>query len=188
MNTQRNATAPAQFVEVSDPLSADLDWQTFQLTEIAFGDAFIPIPPNVQYFETNLPFTYSNVSFKVEIQAGINLATGQVFADFFSIDPLTGLPPAGGEGFLPPEDGTGRGIGHVSYTIRPEPGLSEGTQIPNVAYVQFDDNAPIATDLVNDDDPSAGIGTNAGAPIVAFDICVQTNSRTDNLRVKKPID
>ena len=69
------------------------------------------------------------MNFQVQIEAGINLATGNVFANFFSIDPLTGLPPEAGVGFLPPEDGTGRGMGQVSYTIRPTPDLAEGTQI-----------------------------------------------------------
>ena len=119
---QTNATAPAQIVQITDPLSTSLNWQTFQLGEIAFGNTFIPIPPNIQHFQTNLPFSFDGVSFQVQIEAGINLANGQVFANFFSIDPLTGLPPEADVGFLPPEDGTGRGMGHVSYTIRPETG------------------------------------------------------------------
>jgi hypothetical protein len=115
-----------------------------------------------------LPFSFDGVNFQVQIEAGINLANGNVFANFFSIDALTGLPPEAGVGFLPPEDGTGRGMGHVSYSIRPEPGLPEGTQIPNVAYIQFDENPVIATDQVDDDDPSQGISTNKQA-IVTID-------------------
>ena len=95
---QTNATAAVQFAQITNPLSTNLNWQTFQLCEIAFGDVFIPIPPNTQQFQTNLPFSFNGVSFRVEIEAGINLANGQVFAEFFSIDPLTGLPPDGGCG------------------------------------------------------------------------------------------
>jgi len=36
--------------------------------------------------------SYNGVSFQLQIQAGINLGTGQVFANFNSIDPTTGLP------------------------------------------------------------------------------------------------
>ena len=108
---QTNATAPAQIVQITDPLSTNLDWQTFQLTEIAFGNVFIPIAPNIQHFQTNLPFSLDGVNFQVQIEAGISLASGQMFANFFSIDPLTGLPPEAEVGFLPPEDGTGRGMG-----------------------------------------------------------------------------
>jgi RHS repeat-associated protein len=155
-----NATAPAQIVQITDPLSTNLNWSTFQFTEIDFGDTYISVPPNVQHFQTNLPMSYNGVNFQVQIETGINLANGQVFANFFAIDPSTGLPPSVDIGFLPPENGTGRGTGHVSYTVRPKPNLPEGTQITNVATIQFDVNPPIATDQLNDNDPSQGIDTN----------------------------
>ena len=43
----RWATAPAQIVTVSDFLSTDLDWTTFQLTDVAFGDTVIKIQPTL---------------------------------------------------------------------------------------------------------------------------------------------
>ena len=36
------ATAPAQRVEVTDQLSTDLDWDTFEFIEFGFGDNVIP--------------------------------------------------------------------------------------------------------------------------------------------------
>jgi RHS repeat-associated protein len=207
-----NATAPAQIVEINDPLSTNLNWATFQLTGISFGDQFISLPPNAQNFQTNLPFSYDGVNFELVIDAGINLSNGQVFASFNSIDPATGLPPAVNIGFLPPEDGTGRGMGQISYFVMPQPNLPTGTLISNVAYIQFDENPVIATDQVSPTDPTQGVdtnkqalvtidstppvssvgslpefetstnfavcwsGTTAGAPIVAYDIYVSTNS------------
>jgi uncharacterized repeat protein (TIGR01451 family) len=165
---ETNATAPAQNVAITDPLSTNLNWSTIALTEIAFGNTSILVPQGSQYFQTNVPFSFNGVDFEVQIQAGINLANGQVFADFASIDPVTSLPPAVNIGFLPPEDGTGRGMGQVSYTVQPKPNLANGTRIPNVAYVQFDVNPVIATDQVNDDNPSLGISTNKQA-IVTID-------------------
>jgi hypothetical protein len=38
------APAPAQRVTISDPLSAHLYWNTFQLIELGFGDTMVPIP------------------------------------------------------------------------------------------------------------------------------------------------
>ena len=32
------ATGPAQFVTITDPLDPNLDWRTFELTEVGFGD------------------------------------------------------------------------------------------------------------------------------------------------------
>jgi len=165
---ETNATAPAQIVQVVDPLSTNLNWTTFRLTEIAFGSEVISVPPNVQQFQTNLSFSFNGVNLRVEINAGIQLATGQVFANIYCIDPNTGLPPPVGIGFLPPDNTNHVGEGHVSYIVRPNPNLPTGLQISNVAYIQFDQNPAIATDLVNDKDPSQGVDTNKMA-IVTID-------------------
>ena len=101
--------------------------------------------------------TYNGETFNVQIELGINLGTGEIYATFHSIDPKTDLPPDALAGFLPPEDGTGRGTGYFDYTIDPNPGLPTGTQIRNVALITFDGGQTVATDLVDDDDPSQGI-------------------------------
>jgi hypothetical protein len=170
-----NATAPAQVVNISDFLSTNLDWNTFELGEIGFGNLNIPIPPSSDYFETNILIAYNGVNVEVEIEAGIDFATGEVFANFYSLDPVTQLTPAVNLGFLPPEDGTGRGTGYFSYFVAPNPNLPTGTQITNIAYVQFDENPVIATDQVNDEDPSQGVDTNKMA-IVTIDNSPPTSS------------
>jgi hypothetical protein len=172
---QTNATAPAQSVTITDPLSTNLVWSRFALTEISFGDTAITLPPGSQFFQTNIPVSFEGVNFAVQIQAGINLANGQVFANFASIDPVTSLPPPVNIGFLPPEDGTGRGMGQISYTVQPQPNLATGTQIPNVAYIRFDINPVIATDQVNDNNASLGIATDKEA-IVTIDSTPPTSS------------
>jgi len=157
---EEDATAPAQIVTIADQLDTDLNWATFELTEIGFGDERIPVPADTQYFETSVATTYNNVDFDVQIVAGIDLSTGKVFAYFYSIDPSTGLPPAVDYGFLPPEDGTGRGQGYLSYTIRPEKELTSGTEIRNVAEITFDYQETIATNQVDPHDPSQGTDPN----------------------------
>ena len=96
-------------------------------------------------------------------------------AQFYSIDPATGLPPDGLIGFLPPEDGTGRGEGYLSYTIQPKVGLATGTAITNVALVTFDENPAIATDQVDDGDPALGIDSSKEA-LVTIDSVAPTSS------------
>ncbi len=150
------ATAPAQVVTISDPLSTNLDWATFQWTEIGFHDQFIIVPSNTQHFATEVPMSYNGTEFEVQVEAGIDLISGQVCAIFRSIDPATGLPPSVDIGFLPPEDGTGRGQGHISYVVRPKPGLPTGTEIRNVAHISFDYQPAIATNQVDPHDPSQG--------------------------------
>ena len=80
-----------------------------------------------------------------------------ITATFQTIDPRTQLPPDVLTGFLPPEDGTGRGKGYFTYIVAPKGGLPTGTQIRNIAAVVFDANAPITTDQVDDDDPTKGL-------------------------------
>ena len=63
----------------------------------------------------------------VAVEAGIHSDTGQVYA-YFQTGPRNGLPPDVLTGFLPPEDGTGRGMGHISYTIQPRADLPTGTR------------------------------------------------------------
>ena len=158
-----NATAPAQQVLITDQLASTLDWSTFELTEISFGDQLLALPPNTQHFETNLPMTMNGVSFTVQIQAGIRLPSGQALATFRSVDPSTDLPPPANIGFLPPDDGMGRGQGHVSFLIRPKAGLPSGTEIRNVALVDFANGEVIATDQVAPHDPSQGVDPNKQA-------------------------
>jgi hypothetical protein len=100
--------------------------------------------------------TFHGETFDVLAQIGINLANGLITAQFFSIDPTTDLPPDVLTGFLPPEDGTGRGMGHISYTVSPKANLPTGTQIRNVADVSFDEAPIIATDQVSETDPTQG--------------------------------
>jgi len=160
-----NATAPAQQVVISDQLSTNFDWTTFNVSEFGFGDLIVSFPPGVQQFQTNVPYSYLGTNFQVQIQIGINLTSGQVSATFRSIDPTTSLPPPVNIGFLPPEDGTGRGQGHVTYTIHAKAGLPTGTQLVNVALISFDNEPQIATDQLDDSNPAAGIDTTKEALI-----------------------
>ena len=153
---ESSATAPAQIVTITDQLDANLDWNSFALTEIGFGDELITVPTGAQHFETTVPVRYNDQDFEVQIEIGIHLATGLITANFYSIDPLTGLPPDVLTGFLPPEDGTGRGMGYFSYTIRPVAGLPTGTEIRNIALISFDGQPWIATNQVDPHNPSLG--------------------------------
>jgi RHS repeat-associated protein len=153
---ETNASAPAQQVVVTDQLNGSLDWSTFQLAEVGFGDQLIVVPPNAQHFETNVPVSYLGTNFQVQIEAGIQLYSGLVYANFRSIDPATSLPPPVNIGFLPPEDGTGRGQGHIGYTINAKPNLPTGAQIRNVAQISFDLLPSLATNQKDPHNPAAG--------------------------------
>ena len=101
--------------------------------------------------------------FEVQVEAGLNIASGELRVVFRSINPATSPPPPVSVGFLPPEDGTGRGKGHVSYLINAKANLPTGTAIRNVALITFDRQQSIATDQIDPQNPGAGIDPNKQA-------------------------
>ncbi len=152
----KDAAAPAQQVRITDQLSTNLNWDTFEFTDFGFGDEIIAAPEGSQSFQAAVPITFGDSTFDVLITADFFSLTGQVVVLFQSIDPATELPPDVLLGFLPPEDGTGRGQGHFSYLIEPKSNLPTGTQIKNIALITFDSNLPIATNQIDPHDPSQG--------------------------------
>ena len=80
-------------------------------------------------------------------------------------------------GFLPPEDGTGRGKGYLSYLVAPKSSLATGTQITNVAGVIFDGQSVIMTNQVSETDPSQGTDPSKEA-LVTIDSGSPTSSVT----------
>jgi RHS repeat-associated protein len=151
------ATAPAQIVEITNPLGDTLDWSSVHLTEIGFGDRNITVPANnAQAFQTRVPMNYQGIDFEVEIRAGIDTAAGKVYARFYSYLPDSELPPPVEIGFLPPEDGSGRGLGYVGYTVNHAKGVADNTEIRNVARIVFDFGEVIYTNQINPHDPSQG--------------------------------
>lgn len=160
------AAAPAQRVTITNNLDANLDWSTFQLTGIGFGDNNLIIPAGSQHYLMTLTMTYNGQTFNVQIEAGIHNDTGQVYATFQSLDPNSGLPPSDVLiGFLPPENGTGRGQGYLTYTVSPKAGLATGVVIANVASIVFDAGPTITTDQADPHDPSKGIDTSKQARV-----------------------
>ncbi len=157
---ESSAMAPAQMVTITDPLDTDLDVTTVELTGVGFGDHYITIPTGTQHFETTESITYNNTTFNVEIEAGIHPKSGntpaEIYVHFTSIDPNTSLPPSVDVGFLPPEDGTGRGMGYFNYTVKPKADLATGTEIRNVAWIVFDGQNSIATNQVDPHDATQG--------------------------------
>jgi hypothetical protein len=152
----KSASAPAQVVTITDQLHTNLDWSTFELTEVGFGDHLIQIPPSTQHFEHKEPMRYNDRDIEVQIDIGIDQNTGIITAWFTTIDPLTGLPPDVSTGFLPPEDGTGRGQGHFSYIVKADENLATGSEIRNIASITFDFGETIATNQVDPHDPDQG--------------------------------
>lgn len=149
-----DATAPAHKIVITDTLDENLDLETMELTEIKFADHTIIVPPGMNYYQESLDITVDNEyvgysKLRVEIEASLNEETRNLTCTLLGLDPNTGwLPENIMLGVLYPNDDTGRGDGHVSYVVKPKPGLPTGTVISNKASIIFDWNDPIETPLV----------------------------------------
>lgn len=185
VSPDRWATAPAQRVVITNALSADFDLSTFRYTGFGFGDLNISVASPGQSWQQILSMSYQGRTFEVWFEAGIDYASRELRMVFQSIDPQTFLPPDVLTGFLPPEDGTGRGKGFVTYTVAPLAALPTGTEIRNIALIQFDGQVFIATNQIDPLDPSQGtdpekealVTIDAGVPFGTVDpLPVETNT------------
>ncbi len=195
-----DATASAVLVTVTDQLDDDLDWTTFELGEMQFGDHWISVPSGLTYYQTRIDLRPQGNNLLVDIEGRFNVETGLAEWTFTGIDPATGeLSSDPLAGFLPPNDlEIHDGEGLVKYIVRPKTALPSGTEITNMATIVFDWNEPIDTPLVGntidseapnsaiDPLPTVVLGDSfvvswsgadeaAGAGLANFDIYVSTN-------------
>ena len=194
-----SATAPAQRVVVSDQLSANLDWSTAQLLDIAFNDALMAVPAGVKQYR--MTTSVSSDSNPVEVQVALDDNTGILTWIMQSFDPATKtLPEDPLAGFLPPNDDEHHGEGYVSFLVWPKTTLVSGDVILNQATIWFDENDPISTptvtNTIDDGKPASAVlplsaATNrrnftviwlgadgSGAGIAFYDIYVSTDGGT----------
>ncbi|HQK12690.1 MAG TPA: carboxypeptidase regulatory-like domain-containing protein [Anaerolineae bacterium] len=188
------ATAPAQQVVITDVLSANLDWSTFELLGIGFNNTTVNVPSGLQFLSGEA--SVSSDPNPVRVTASINAQTGVVRWDMRTMDRVTGdWPEDPLAGFLPPNDDTHRGEGYVMFTIRPRADLAHGAVITDQARIVFDVNEPIDTNVVTNTldllPPVSRVeplsptvtspfvitwsGSDSGAGVRAYDIYVATD-------------
>ena len=144
-SNEKTAQVPADNVVVTEQLSPNVDWSTFQLGTIGFGSYVVNVPPGLTSYSTRVDAT-ATLGVYVDIDASLNLSTGLLTVAFTSLDPNTLDTPANPlVGFLPPDTNPPNGEGYINYTIQPKAGLATGTTLDAQASIVFDTNAPIAT-------------------------------------------
>ncbi|MBE9168130.1 hypothetical protein IQ238_11585, partial [Pleurocapsales cyanobacterium LEGE 06147] len=147
-NDPQLATAPAQIVKITQKLDSDLDFRTFRIGDFGFGDTFIDVPDNRAFYQTRLDLV-AEKGIYVDVFAGIDIATGEAFWEFRSIDPTTGEQPSDPLlGFLPPNLTKPEGDGFISYSIRLLDDIATGDVIDAEATIIFDINEPIDTPAI----------------------------------------
>ena len=134
---KETASAPACDVFVKDQLDTDFDWNTFRFEEIGFLKWTVKLEP-CQYFNVNVDMR-PDEDLIVNVEGTFDPKTGEIYWTFRSLDPDTmdtSEDPMAG--FLPPITESGNEIGWVCFSVDPEAGLPDGTEISNQAFVKFD--------------------------------------------------
>ena len=157
-----DASAPAQQVVVTQTLDPDLDPRTFRVDDFGWGDYRVSLDANKAFYSGRLDFTATR-GYYVDVSATVDVEKGEITWILTTIDPATGEQPIDASiGFLPVndtiydpndhsivlEEGTHRGEGFVSYTIRPKSGSATGSRIDAEATIVFDTQPPIATPAI----------------------------------------
>lgn len=144
-NDPNLANAPVQEALIIQQPDADLDLRTFRLGDFGFGNIFVDVPDNRVSYSTRLDLRQTQGIF-VDVFAGLNILTGEIYWRFVAIDPATGeLPLNAAVGFLPLNLTPPEGEGFASYSIRAKSGVAQGTRIDAWATIVFDTEIPIVT-------------------------------------------
>ena len=143
---QSNATAAAQEVYVTNPLSEWLDLDSFEMGEVAFNNQIDLglVGKQNGSCETDLAGTAYRVRSNVTLDKDLSTVGWYLRI----VDPTTPAewPEDPYAGLLPPNDETHCGEGHLTYRIRVREDAPRNVVITNAASIVFDYNEAIETD------------------------------------------
>lgn len=143
------ATASAQVVKITQPLSEFTDYSSIELGSFGFGDYVFTVPEGRNYYQERIDLTDS-LNIYLNVTAGLDVVNKRLFWFLESLDPKTGQLPNDPEvGFLPVNDTLiHNGEGFVTYTIKPRNNAQSGDSIVAQASIVFDINEAIETNTV----------------------------------------
>jgi hypothetical protein len=163
---QATATAPAKEVVITQQLDPDLDWRSFRLGSLSWGDLVFNVPDNRAFYTERLDVR-ADYGVYVDFSAFIDIRTGEARWDIKAIDPETGdIPTDPLKGFLPPNVVQGQGEGKVSYRVKAKNTSQSGDRVDAKARIVFDNNEPIDTPAIFNT-LDAGIPTSLIQPLPA---------------------
>ena len=86
------ATAPVQYLRISSPLEPKQDAATLELGDVGFNNFSFEIPKGNSFYYQRLDARDSTGLF-IDMTAGYDIVTNNIFWEFQAIDPITLLPP-----------------------------------------------------------------------------------------------
>lgn len=140
------ATAAAQEVTVTEQLGGALDWSTFEMVDVGFNNQ---LDLGLGGKRRGASVTaMAGTAYKVRTELDFDAKTGAAKWYMRIVDESTETrwPRDVYAGFLPPNDATGRGEGHITYRVKLRDDAAAGTVVRASANIVFDYNAAIETD------------------------------------------
>lgn len=141
-----DATAAAQEVRVTNPLSEYLDWSTFEMGEVAFNNQIDLGLSGKRGGTSEAAMKGTNTLVRTQLTLDEKTGTAEWYLRIVDPTTATGWPEDVFAGFLPPNDETFRGEGHLTYRVKVRDDAPHGVRIDNSASIVFDYNEPIKTD------------------------------------------
>ena len=141
-----DASAAAQDIYITNPLSEWLDWTTFEMGDIGFCNQ---ADHNLNGLKSGVSeVAQKGTSYYVQSSVALDESAGRVKIELHIIDKTTkyGVPEDPYAGILPPNDDTHRGEGYITYRIKLREDAPGGVMVNNSATIVFDYNDPIVTD------------------------------------------
>ena len=143
------ATAPVKYLRITSPLEPKQDAATLELGKVGFNNFSFDIPPGNSFYYERLDARDSAGLF-IDMTAGYDIVSNNIFWEFQAIDPATLLPPEDPlAGFVFVQDTLNPEYGHgyVNFTIKPRTDAQTLDTIGARAFIIFDDNEVIPTNI-----------------------------------------
>lgn len=143
------ATAPVKYLKITSPVEPKQDAATLELGNVGFNNFSFDIPPGNSFYYQRLDARDSAGLF-IDMTAGYDIVTNNIFWEFQAIDPITLLPPEDPmAGFVFVQDTLNPEYGHgfVNFTIKPKTNAQTLDTIDARAFIVFDDNDTIPTNI-----------------------------------------
>lgn len=145
-NDAEQASAPAQFVRITQTLDDDFDLRTFRVLRFGFSGYVFELPENGRAYYTDRLDLRDSLGLFVDVSTRLDVTSRQIELILEAIDPDTGDRPADPlRGFLPPNVTPPEGDGFFDYRVTPIATAPHESVLDASARIFFDANAPIDT-------------------------------------------
>lgn len=178
------ATAPVKYMKITSPVELKQDAATLELGNVGFNSFSFDVPPGNSFYYQRLD-ARDSTGLYIDMTAGYDIVTNNIFWEFQAIDPLTLLPPENPmAGFLFVQDTLKPEYGHgfVNFSIKPRQDAHTLDTIGARAYIVFDQNDTIPTNVhTNTIDAVAPVSSINALPDLTPDTEIQlTYTGTDD--------